>query len=722
MKKLNIILIAIIFLLTVSGIAMASFESGKLIRVVYQSGGTYEVATDLGLFAPTSAYAGSNMSLTSNRFPVPGSGAFSTASWSDLYVAYFVYLPGAAWTSGLQSGQTSGNRQFANFESAANSVLSRYASLGSGAHGQLDQSDLQSYYTKMDKGGPSAGTFSGFIPQGGGEQNLADLGTTGYADQYLYYYGTPNSPVAGLQVAQIRTFADGHTEIYSLLEPANYSLNVNNNPSNGGTVTGDGISCPGTCSSNYSEGTQITLTASADSGYVFSSWSGCNVSEGPVCYVTMNEDKTVTANYQTSVPEDRTLTVASSNPNSGVSITVSPNDKDGQGNGTTQFTRTYDDMTQVTLTAPETAGGNTFLNWTGCTAATGTACNVTMESSKTVTANYEPPAPAVRTLTIASSNPNSGVSITVSPNDKAGQGNGTTQFTRTYDDMTQVTLTAASSTGGNNFVNWSGCTSASDTTCSVTMNGDKTVTANYQQQISAGPDLTGSWTSLNQSCRSGKCVIRGRLNVQNIGTEPASSSVRFYFSQDNNFDGADTFLREIRTGKLNAGRSKNMNLNHNFPSGISATDKYIIAVIDEYNTVTEMNESNNVMIYGAIPRPDLTGEWVSMDQQCKDSKSGIRCMIKGKFNVQNIGYQDADSTTLQFYLSEDGSYDVGDTMLREIKTSILKSGRSKISSLNHTLPAGIDSSGKYIIAVIDAENSLTEADENNNNITFGPMP
>ena len=40
--------------------------------------------------------------------------------------------------------------------------------------------------------------------------------------------------------------------------------------------------------------------------------------------------------------------------------------------------------------------------------------------SFTVTAN---------TLTIASSNPTSGASVTVSPNDNAGQGNGTTQFT-----------------------------------------------------------------------------------------------------------------------------------------------------------------------------------------------------------------------------------------------------------------------------------------------------
>src|SRR5215204_789848 len=52
----------------------------------------------------------------------------------------------------------------------------------------------------------------------------------------------------------------------------------------------------------------------------------------------------------------QTLTVGSTNPASGVSITVSPNDNSGLGGGTTQFTRTYNQNTNVSLTAPATAG------------------------------------------------------------------------------------------------------------------------------------------------------------------------------------------------------------------------------------------------------------------------------------------------------------------------------------------------------------------------------
>ncbi|MEW6103277.1 MAG: hypothetical protein AB1630_05600 [bacterium] len=86
----------------------------------------------------------------------------------------------------------------------------------------------------------------------------------------------------------------------------------------------------------------------------------------------------------------RILTIASLNPNSGVSITVSPNDNNGQGNGSTQFTRTYNNNTVVTLTAPTTAGGNNFQKWqrNGVDYSTNQTIQVTMDVNYTLTAVY----------------------------------------------------------------------------------------------------------------------------------------------------------------------------------------------------------------------------------------------------------------------------------------------------------------------------------------------
>jgi len=77
---------------------------------------------------------------------------------------------------------------------------------------------------------------------------------------------------------------------------------------------------------------------------------------------------------------------------SGVSITVSPNDSNGDGDGTTPFSRTYSDSTDVTLTAPAKSGNRAFLEWRdsgGNTLSSSRTVTVTVTTAETYTAHYE---------------------------------------------------------------------------------------------------------------------------------------------------------------------------------------------------------------------------------------------------------------------------------------------------------------------------------------------
>jgi len=85
----------------------------------------------------------------------------------------------------------------------------------------------------------------------------------------------------------------------------------------------------------------------------------------------------------------------------------------------------------------------------------------------------------VSSVTVNSTNPSAGIAITVFPNDSSSQGDGTTPFDRTYDNGIRVTLTAPWTTGNNEFSHWGGCTDATETSCSVTLDAGQTVTANY---------------------------------------------------------------------------------------------------------------------------------------------------------------------------------------------------------------------------------------------------
>ncbi|MBF0404709.1 InlB B-repeat-containing protein [Candidatus Magnetominusculus xianensis] len=135
-----------------------------------------------------------------------------------------------------------------------------------------------------------------------------------------------------------------------------YTLTVTKSGS--GTVTSSptGMSCGSTVSS-YDIYTSVTLTATADAGYTFSNWTGCDSLNGAQCTVTMFSNKSVTAVF-TNI-----CTVTSS---AGVGGTISPSIQTTSCGNTAAFTVTPN--TGYTASVNSTCGG--YLS--GSTFTTGT--------------------------------------------------------------------------------------------------------------------------------------------------------------------------------------------------------------------------------------------------------------------------------------------------------------------------------------------------------------
>jgi large repetitive protein len=85
----------------------------------------------------------------------------------------------------------------------------------------------------------------------------------------------------------------------------------------------------------------------------------------------------------------RLLTVTSS-PSTGFAVTVSPADLSSNSNGVTNFTRNYQNLTDVTLTATAASGANVFQKWqkNGIDAGTNPAITVNMDANHTMNAVY----------------------------------------------------------------------------------------------------------------------------------------------------------------------------------------------------------------------------------------------------------------------------------------------------------------------------------------------
>src|SRR4051794_3721866 len=132
---------------------------------------------------------------------------------------------------------------------------------------------------------------------------------------------------------------------------------------------------------------------------------------------------------------------------------------------------TFPEDTTENFTATADAGW-TFAHWDGECTRTTNVCDVYFGSDSSLKAIFTQSSPPTRTLTVSVSGSGK---VTATGIDC---GNGASDCTESYTDGTQVTLTA-SPVSGATFSGWGGACSGSASTCGVTMNGDKSVSATF---------------------------------------------------------------------------------------------------------------------------------------------------------------------------------------------------------------------------------------------------
>ncbi len=142
-----------------------------------------------------------------------------------------------------------------------------------------------------------------------------------------------------------------------------------------------GIDCGTTCKAGFASGTQVTLTATPASGFMFMGWQGACTGSSSTCTLTISKGTSVTAIFSSTQPQ---LIVTFQGTGTGT-IVINP----GNLNCTSDCVNGFDKGTQVTLTA--TPDSNMyFAGWGGACSSngTGSTCNLTMNTTQTVTATF----------------------------------------------------------------------------------------------------------------------------------------------------------------------------------------------------------------------------------------------------------------------------------------------------------------------------------------------
>ena len=255
------------------------------------------------------------------------------------------------------------------------------------------------------------------------------------------------------------------------------------------------INCGATCVASFPKDAVVTLTAAPDqqAGSKFAGFTGGGCTgTATTCNVTMDAAKAVTATFNKAT--SFALSVAKAGASDGSVTSTSSPAQPGQINCGAKCSESYPAGTQVTLTATPPAG-TTFAGFSGggCSGSSA-SCVVLVDSAKTVTATFN--AATKHTLQIQKTGTGT-VKSTSNPTQPAQIDCGAT-CSADFPSGTTVTLTA---TPGENFTfaGWSGgsCTGAS-TTCNVTMDGAKTITATFNA-VTAGTNHQLSASAVNGS-------------------------------------------------------------------------------------------------------------------------------------------------------------------------------------------------------------------------------
>ncbi|MFP3871734.1 MAG: InlB B-repeat-containing protein [Candidatus Aenigmatarchaeota archaeon] len=201
--------------------------------------------------------------------------------------------------------------------------------------------------------------------------------------------------------------------------------------------------------------------------------------------VDLSPDETFHGTFNWTAAEpygQRDLSVESQNESDTVSIQVLEGvtyytlnvNVDGQGSVEKEPDRPeYEESTEVNLTATPDQGWK-FVNWTGDYTGTERNITVTMDGDKSVTAHFQEKGAVIYNLTV----------------DEEGQGSVEKDPDQPeYEEGTEVNLTATPDQGWK-FVNWTGDYTGTERNITVTMDGDKSVTAHFQEEQDSGYTLT----------------------------------------------------------------------------------------------------------------------------------------------------------------------------------------------------------------------------------------
>ena len=339
---------------------------------------------------------------------------------------------------------------------------------------------------------------------------MIENGGTVYFDVLSYYEGDIGTYLLSVGITRTQ-----HVN--------SYTISISANPSNGGTVSGEGT---------YNQGQSCTVHATANTDFTFVNWTenGTQVSTNANYTFIVTESRNLVANFQAQ-PQQYTIAV-SANPSNGGNVT---------GGGT------YNQGQSCTVSATANSG-YTFVNWTENGTQVSTNANYTfiVTSNRNLVAHFT----AQSYVITAIADPTAGGVIT-------GSGG--------YNYGETCTLTATANTGYT-FQRWTknGTQVSTNPTYSFTVTESATYTAHFNAQsytitVAANPNNAGSVSGGGSYTYGQTCTVSASANSSYTFTNwtengtQVSANANYSFTVTGNRNLMANFAQNTHTIQASAG-------------------------------------------------------------------------------------------------------------------------------------------------------------------------
>jgi|GEM_PF-5463085 len=390
--------------------------------------------------------------------------------------------------------------------------------------------------------------------------------------------------------------------------------------------------------------------------------------------------------------------------------------KAGMGNGTitsslsgidcgSDCTEPYPTGKKVTLTAGA-AADSSFTGWSGGCSGTKVTCTVTMNETKNITATF-----TSYSLIVVKTGTGT---ITSAP---AGIDCGNT-CSKNYAPGTQVTLTATFAQGL--AVSWSGACSGTASTCTVTMDASKNVTANILEKR---PDFVVTDVSIRPAQPMEGESFSASIIIKNQGAlagSPVSLGIWADQGTSQNCNATpDTLISSAQLSPLNVGESRLLTV-----TGLSASagTKTLRVFVDSTCAAAELDETNNQFTFPytvvtTTSLPDFFVKSITLSTATPKANTpfNVTVTVKNSGAAGDAGYLDAwpnlitpptcSTTKSNFW----------------VYVGVMAAGEEKTFTL--TLPSGPvtsnNTANRVLALFIDGDCNTRESSETNNTLAKG---